>query len=270
MSAQLPRSRSECTIKVKLPNSIHVQGGSNKGNCGLSVSSPELRSMLIYLNTTVPQNLRPETLSSSHKPRSRVRRRLTTDIRQAVSCTMSSCCGVRVFLIILQILLGALITGLSAYVHIIIPAIRMREKPLWAGVPLLLAGLSSVFFCVKGKKDEEVSLSLVVVKTACSILSAISIFLCVTAAVFCGIHIGHLFSYAYCEHVDNGCLCHHSQDQSARTFLYSPVEDCHFVYLHVKIFIIASGSLCVVGSLVAFSFVIHIWKSRYGNIAGGV
>ncbi|XP_055867530.1 uncharacterized protein LOC129922988 isoform X2 [Biomphalaria glabrata] len=214
MSAQLPRSRSECTIKVKLPNSIHVQGGSNKGNCGLSVSSPELRSMLI--------------------------------------------------------LLGALITGVSAYVHIIIPAIRMREKPLWAGVPLLLAGLSSVFFCVKGKKDEEVSLSLVVVKTACSILSAISIFLCVTAAVFCGIHIGHLFTYAYCEHVDNGCLCHHSQDQSARTFLYSPVEDCHFVYLHVKIFIIASGSLCVVGSLVAFSFVIHIWKSRYGNIAGGV
>ncbi|KAH9509226.1 hypothetical protein Btru_046502 [Bulinus truncatus] len=171
MSALLPRSRSECTIKVKLPNSTHVQSGANKGSCGLSVSSPELRSMLIYLNTTVPQNLRPETLSTSHRPSSRFRYRLvklpnSTHVQSGAnngSCGLSvSSPELRSMLIYLNttvpqnlrpetlstshrprsrfryrlIALGAMITGVSAYVHIMIPAIRLREKPLWAGVPV--------------------------------------------------------------------------------------------------------------------------------------
>ena len=41
------------------------------GGKQLSYSSPELRSMLVGLETTVPQNLNPSHLGSRHKPRRR-------------------------------------------------------------------------------------------------------------------------------------------------------------------------------------------------------
>ncbi|CAL1527765.1 unnamed protein product [Lymnaea stagnalis] len=266
MSALLPRSRSECLmVKVKLPKSNQGEH-RGKGGGGLSASSPELRSMLIHLNTTVPQNIFPPTLSSTHTPRSRGRHKFGRVVEWIERLTMPSCCGVRVMLVILQIFLGCAITGVSTYVHLYVPAIRLREKPFWAGVPLLFAGLSGVFFCIKDKKTEEISMTLLVIKTACSVVAAISIFLCVTAAVFCGIHVGQLFTYAYCEHLDNGCLCFHSLDQLTKTYLYTPVHDCFFVYCYIKIFIITAGSLCVLGSLVACTFVVTIWRSRYGQI----
>ncbi|XP_059172137.1 sarcospan-like [Physella acuta] len=261
----LPRSRSECTIKVNQVKSAHVPGGSGAG--GLSVSSPELRSMLVNLNTTVPQNLRPAQLSSTHRPRTRSR---CQTVCHTCCPAMSPCCGIRVILVILQICLGCSITALVTYLHLFVPAVRMREKPFWAGVPLLLAGLSGIFFCVRERKSEDVSVTLFVIKTACSIFAAISIFVCVTAAVFCGINAGQLFIYDSCQFLDNGCLCFYTPDAASRTFLYTPVEDCSSFLCHLKIFLLVTGSLCAAGSLAAFSFVISIWKSRYSAITTSV
>ncbi|BFZ13799.1 hypothetical protein BsWGS_16838 [Bradybaena similaris] len=263
MAVSIPRSRSEDVLKVK---AVLTQGGFRDGNT-LSASSPELRSMLISLNTTVPQNLRPESLSSTHRPRRRQHRLHHHSAAKLSSfCAMPARCSLRLVLVVFQITIGCTLTAVSTYVFLFIPAMRIREKPIWAGVPLLLAGLSGIFFLERDNKKQEGSTVLFILKTACTSLAAISVFVCVTAAVFCGIHVGQLFTYAYCKHLTNGCVCYQTLAANSKSHLYSPVEDCFLVYCHIKIFLITLGSLSVLGGFSALFFVISIWKSRYGEI----
>ncbi|CAG5123975.1 unnamed protein product [Candidula unifasciata] len=183
---------------------------------------------------------------------------------------MLSRCSVRLLLVILQIVVGCTLTAVSTYVHLFIPAMRLREKPFWAGVPLLLAGFSGIFYIEGDKKKEEGSTILFILKTACSALAAVSVFVCITAAVFCGIHVGQLFTYAYCKHMINGCVCYETHGSQSKSHLYTPVEDCFVVYCHIKIFLITIGSLAILGGFSALFFVISIWKSRYGEINAAV
>ena len=136
------------------------------GGKKLSYSSPELRSMLVGLETTVPPNLKPAHLGSRHKPRRRRKMGSRASLAQAgrergggpddgedgwcggrggccdggcCRCCgedRTRCCRVHIFLVLMQLLVGAGVTAVSVYMYLFLPVFIMRETPIWAGAPV--------------------------------------------------------------------------------------------------------------------------------------
>ena len=125
-----PRAHSASSIKF---TSVSAPSRLKKG---ASYSSPELRSMLVELETTVPLSIIPSALGSSRgfKPGQRM--------AGGSRCCDCQCCRLHILLVTLQVLLGVTITAMSLYVQLFIPAARLRETPYWAGVPV------SLFVCL--------------------------------------------------------------------------------------------------------------------------
>lgn len=150
-----PRAHSASSIKFNQVSS----GGAVGSGAKLSYSSPELRSMLVGLETTVPQNLNRRDLASRHKPH-RIKRRkmgsrasLATSTQQGCCERCCGCCGsdddgsggkgscggcchVRIFLVLMQMLVGAAVTAVSVYLYLFVPVFPLRETPFWAGAPV--------------------------------------------------------------------------------------------------------------------------------------
>lgn len=118
-------------------------------------STPELRlymqqSMLSGLNTTVPQSLIPQDFNSCHRPR-----RKKPHHYDKGSCRgfCKECCTVKLFLTILQMFIGAGISGVAFYLYFFsTDSIKIRETSFWAGIPV------SVTFCVVNGLDHLVNL----------------------------------------------------------------------------------------------------------------
>lgn len=160
-----PRAHSASSIKF---NQVVGSSCSISARGNLSYSSPELRSMLVGLETTVPQNLNPQEFASRHRPR-RVRRRkmgsrasLARESACCCRCCGSGCCGskccyggsggggdesgsgrdgggccrVHIFLVFMQLVLGGGVTALSVYLYLFLPVLPVRETPFWAGAPV--------------------------------------------------------------------------------------------------------------------------------------
>ena len=115
-------------------------------------------------------------------------------------------------------------------------------------------------------------LILLCVQILCSILSTISIMVCVTAAIFVAIHLGRIFTYTKCTSTDSDCHCNlpHDQDDVLPRIFYYPGVTCDYIHSEVKLYLTIVGSLCLAGSLASVWFVALIWKARYGRFHSGV
>ncbi|XP_076448564.1 sarcospan-like [Babylonia areolata] len=284
----------------------------------LSVSSPELRSMLVGLETTVPQNLNPSHLGSRHKPRrkrgggkmgSRAslstlgRERGSSGVlqdsdegcceccclccRRCCSCGGGGgggrgvggvCCQTQLFLVVMQMVVGVGVSGVSGYMFFFLPAFILRDCPLWAGAPLSAAGLLGIIYCaVTHRYTSSRTTKAFVLKILCSILSVISSILCATAAIFTGIHLGRIFAFVSCQETTttgDNCRCFLPPDDVddilPRIFVYQGLVDCQQVFCQVKVFLLVVCSLCLVGSLFSLWLAILLWKARYGRFHSGV
>ncbi|XP_070191653.1 uncharacterized protein [Littorina saxatilis] len=415
-----PRAHSASSIKLnqvlQLDPPILASRASPVGTGKkLSYSSPELRSMLVGLETTVPQNLNPSHLGSRHKPRPRRGKMGSRVSLQQIGrgagggssqglgddegqccgeccltccggCCLTccggccadwcspcccggggggggggddgqSCCRVHIFLVLMQLLAGAGVTAVSVYMYLFLPVFITRETPIWAGAPdqayrpmgsltlyrtrpigpwdhshalldqayrpmgslsrftgpglvsdclsacvsmcqpvsacvsrvygekkskhatskkatpLCLAGILGIYFCATNFKDYSKTTRAFVLKVLCSILSAISIVVCVTAAIFSAIHLGRIFTYVSCKETEDDCHCFLLQDGDdflPRVFTYPGIQDCFHVFCEVKIYLLVVGSLCLAGSLFSLWFAILLWKARYGRFHSGV
>ncbi|ESP02494.1 hypothetical protein LOTGIDRAFT_171966 [Lottia gigantea] len=219
-----PRAHSTSNIKLTLI--------SSRQNPALR-STPELPSMLVGLETTVPQNLSPDDFSTTHRP-TRGKKKpvdtspavtMTTGRRGCCFCCRRCCaCGCQILLVLLQLLIGGGVTGLAFYVEFYYPVISFRETPYWAGLPLLLAGLIGVCFCCVNISIATETGRGCFLKAMCFIFSIIAIFVNLIACVFPGIHLGRIYTYR---------------------------------------------GLCLLGSIVSLWFVILLWRERYGGFYSG-
>lgn len=204
----------------------------------------------------------------------------------ACKCCSGNCCSLRCFLMVLMLLTGGATIGLSVFIFLCVPAIRMIENPVWAGGPLLLAALLSTVYCCprrrsrkqKGEnqfdeeEEDEDSGCIFAVKVLCVIFLAISFILCLIGAVFCAVHIVQYYMYAFCvpQPDDHSCVCFSSMDKDSKQTEYSPVAGCDEVYRKVIYTIMASGFSCLIGSWEAMVFIGSIFSSRYGQIETGL
>jgi hypothetical protein len=111
------------------------------------------------------------------------------------------------------------------------------------------------------------------VQVLCSILSTISVIVCITACIFIAIHLARLFTYDACTLTETDCRCalpHDEDDVFPKVFVYPGVRDCLYIFCEVKMYLLIAGSLCLAGSLVSLWFVILLWKARYGRFHSGV
>ncbi|KAK6175047.1 hypothetical protein SNE40_013588 [Patella caerulea] len=264
MVTSRPRAHSASSIKLTLINSRDNSAAR---------STPELRSMLTGLETTVPQNLSPDDFSTTHRPR-RVKRKAvemtSADDGCCVCCKRCCgccrCCRCHILLVILQLLLGCGITALTFYVHLYYPVIGMRETPYWAGVPLTLAGLVGIYFCCAKLSSIAESSKSCVIQALCFIFSIVAIFVNVIASVFPAIQLYRIYTYITCRLNVTRCECFNSD---SRVFLYPNVYGCGFVYLEIKYYMFIIGGLCLLGAIVSLWFVILLWKERYGRFYSG-
>ncbi|RUS88991.1 hypothetical protein EGW08_003238 [Elysia chlorotica] len=209
----------------------------------------------------------------------------------AGKCCCGTGCNLRVFLVVVLMLTASAIIAVSVFTILYVPAIKMTETPVWAGGPLLLAALFSTAYCCPGSKStqstqshgerrkhgqeetgdeegDEESLCVFIVKVMCIVFLAISFIVCLIAAVFCAVHIVQIFTFASCRSVADGCVCFRSKDADTKRTVYSPVENCDEVFCKVTYTIMASGSLCLAGSLAAIALMASVFRSRYGHIDG--
>ncbi|KAK3102060.1 hypothetical protein FSP39_008475 [Pinctada imbricata] len=233
-------------------------------------STPELRlymqqSMLSGLNTTVPQSLIPHDISRSHRPKPRPRRHGSC----GEGCR--ECCSARLVLAVIELLIGAAITGLGLYLHFFVTtSLRVRETPYWAGIPLFLAGVLGIYHSANDYENYSGTTKSFVLKAVCFALSLICIFVCLVAATFPVIHLVRLHTYEHCELVSYDCNCYGSHDNTTRLFTYEKLGDCDLLFCFVKIMLMAESATCVFGSIVSFLYVILLWRSKYGGIYTGV
>ncbi|KAK3768884.1 hypothetical protein RRG08_024282 [Elysia crispata] len=203
----------------------------------------------------------------------------------AGKCCCGNGCNLRAFLIVFLVLTACGIIGVSVFTMLCVPAIKMIETPVWAGGPLLLAALFSLAYCCPSRsrrkrknraeeyseeeEEDEDSACVFGVKVLCVIFLAISFIVCLIAAVFCAVHIFRLFTYTSCRDLSDRCVCFPYRDGDTKRTEYSPVENCDEIYYKVTPTIMASGFLCLVGSLTAMTFITSVFRSRYGQISTG-
>ena len=94
-------------------------------------------SMYNGMSTTVPQNIVQPNLNSTHQPSARRRRR-----------SRDCCCGVKICIVVLQLLLGCAITLLAFYGQTLVTSMRTRESPYWAGIPVSSAAVATSDVCL--------------------------------------------------------------------------------------------------------------------------
>ncbi|KAJ8301376.1 hypothetical protein KUTeg_020363 [Tegillarca granosa] len=260
-----PRAHSASSLK-----SIGLYNPGQKWSKRQARSTPELRlymqqSMLSGLNTTVPQSLIPHDLNCRHKPK----RRRGKDNSCGLFCR--ECCTCKLFLAILQLFVGAATTAVAFYLfYFVTTSLKTRETPYWAGIPLFLAGIVGIYHCANDYDNFIGNTRHFVVKTFCFILSVICIFVCLVASTFPVIHIVRLYSFHHCEVSSNGCQCFASHDPNSRVFTYESIGNCEELYCLVKLLLIAESSLCVLGSIISFWYVILLWRSKYGGVYSGI
>ncbi|XP_067683767.1 sarcospan-like [Haliotis asinina] len=265
-----PRAHSASSIKFNLV-SPH-----SKLDRGTAHSTPELRSMLVELETTVPQNLVPPNFSNCHRPRpARRKKRRQRDVDTGRCCCCGCCrccrcCRIHILLVILQVLIGSGITALSFYLEFYLPVIRARERPYWAGIPLCIAGVSGIYYCATNFTSFSGTRKAFVTKAVCLFFSVLAIFLCIIATTFPVIHLSRIFTFATCRLSNNNCLCSMTADFESRVFEYFEVEDCHVVQEEVRLYLLIMGGLCLLGFIISLWFVILVWQARYGKFYSGL
>nr|KAG5706004.1 hypothetical protein BaRGS_028113 [Batillaria attramentaria] len=172
----------------------------------------------------------------------------------------------------ISLLVGAGVTAVSVYLYLFLPVFPIRETPFWAGAPLCAAGILGIYFCATNFKDYSKTTKAFVLKVLCSVMSAISVFVNVTAAIFAAIHLGRIFTFQSCrQQSDTVCHCYLTRDDVLpRVFIYTGVSDCFAIFCEVKIYLLVVGSLCLAGSLFSLWFIVLLWKARYGRFYSGV
>ncbi|XP_060075640.1 uncharacterized protein LOC132555301 [Ylistrum balloti] len=262
------RQRAHSASSLK---SLSLYAPGQKWSNRQARSTPELRlymqqSMLSGLNTTVPQSLVPQDFNSCHKPRKKCRHD-----RQSCRGFCHECCTLKLFLVILQLLVGATISGAAFYLYFFsTKSLKIRETSFWAGIPLFLAGVLGIYHCANDYENYIGSTKHFILKAACFLLSLVCIFICLVASTFPVIHIARLYTFKHCENQANDCLCYESHDQSSRQFTYKELGNCDLLFCVIKILLIVESSACILGSIISFWYVILLWRSKYGGIYSGI
>ncbi|XP_041350526.1 sarcospan-like [Gigantopelta aegis] len=252
-----PRAHSASSIKfTSVLQPSHLKKGAS------SYSSPELRSMLVELETTVPLSIIPSHLGSSHGFKHGRR-------TMGGGCCDCRCCRIHILLVTLQVLLGVAITAMSLYLQLYIPVARVRDTPYWAGIPLCLAGVAGIYYCATDFRSYTSTSKAFAIKATCFILSFIAIFLMIIATTFPAIHLGRIFTFQTCTESANHCICYMSQDQTSRAFTYFDTKYCRLILEELKLYLIIIGSMCFLSSLASIWLVVLLWQSRYGQVYSG-
>ena len=89
------------------------------------------------MSTTVPQNIVQPNLNNTYQPSARRRRR-----------SRDCCCGVKICIVVLQLLLGCAITLLAFYGLTLVTSMRTRELPYWAGIPVSSEAVATSVVCL--------------------------------------------------------------------------------------------------------------------------
>ncbi|XP_013404122.1 uncharacterized protein LOC106169229 isoform X2 [Lingula anatina] len=190
------------------------------------------------------------------------------------SCEMH-CCRIHILLTTMQLCLGSTIIGLGAFMGVAIPSLHTRETPYWAGIPLFLAGVfGAIFFCVaENRYYYSGSCKLFVIKAVVFTLSAISVFVCIVASIFPGIHGRRIAQYTGdCVRTNEICYCHLGDDNGmVRVYAYPHLLDCRpETFTSIKDNLILQCALNAIGCGVSIWLVVLLWQSRYQNYPSGL
>ncbi|KAI5756024.1 hypothetical protein M8J77_021443 [Diaphorina citri] len=273
---------------------------------------PDVRgspSLVYTMKTTVPQSVRSSLNPERHIPtRSSLRHSRMIGLKQTCKVPHKYLPPIIRYhrvakkLVVLQLILGVIITCISVWLVIFCSTLYTRDTPHWSGIPLILAGFSAyilLYFCRKEYPGMQLNCYMFLYKIFSISLSLITCVLCFCAAIFTIFHLTFL-SYAICDSItsdsiapgnnqsnnitqfisqsmkstsqSNTCMC------AIQSVALNPLVDnmmkmsiqsflypvtCADVRSKLSLVLLASGVLNGAAGVLLFYYVYLHWKSRY-------
>ncbi|CAM1327075.1 Uncharacterised protein g9398 [Pycnogonum litorale] len=192
------------------------------------------------------------------------------------------CCKLSAFLVLFQLILGIILTAVTCYLLDFSPKLPARDTPYWAGLPLVVTGITGIIFLTCCLKDyPENPLAFCIKITSC-MLSTVSICACLSASVFAAMHVYRIDQYKRCErstnvphHSDYGnypnlCLCSTEDASVAHHRVYGydlqKCEDVHGVLYVLFMLVSVTSALAAINSIL---YVSVMWLSHYDHFYSG-
>lgn len=160
-------------------------------------------SQVIYMSTTVPQNIKSPNIAGRHTPtRNSLRHsRMLVVNKNYQGLESINPLGLRHprlarILLILLLILGLIITTIGIWILLWAPYTRMQDNPYWSGLSLILAGTLGLivikFRRIKRQKVREHCFTFL--KADSLMLTIIACILCLAAFTCASLHLNNLFS----------------------------------------------------------------------------
>ncbi|CAD5115574.1 DgyrCDS4536 [Dimorphilus gyrociliatus] len=174
-------------------------------------------------------------------------------------------CKIEFLLVAMQFALAVGLIAIGLFLQTVSSSILLRDASYWTGIPLLLASLCGIFYCI----TETAKFKHTVKSCLAKFLSTSTSFLCslatIVASVYSGLHGGRIAKYKGCVLIKNTCICNYPQN----SYEYENVTGCDVIITSVKDYLILESALNALASCVCLWICGLIWKRRYGNFNSG-
>lgn len=265
-----------CNNSLEKAKSKSLQNNSHTNNKEIKFcyDSP---SQVVFLNTTVPQNIAASNIAGRHTPtRNSLRHSRMIVMSRMGKVPKKSLPPIIRFhklakaLVGLHSILGTALCLLSIWLFMWAPRLKTRDNPYWSGIPLVLSGIVGlVVLCSCRKEYPGMSKGYCTysAKVISIFLSTIAAITCLTACTFGIIHLLCL-SAMECDspiELDGTCYCRITSKNSL-----APVKAYHYMDLQcaevenvLTTLLISSSVGNGVGGLLCVWYIYLYWSSRY-------